>query len=72
MLFGADLLPIEPEQYRVYFRLLETDDEYFSYSHGSTRPTAVGTSRASASSADVLEQVYRARTHTAPPDARAG
>ncbi|MHB1023539.1 MAG: amidohydrolase family protein, partial [Acidobacteriaceae bacterium] len=35
ILFGADLLP-EEEMYRLYFRFLETEDEYFEYpSHAS-------------------------------------
>jgi hypothetical protein len=35
ILFGSDLLP-ETEMYRLYFRFLETDDEYFEYpSHAS-------------------------------------
>lgn len=35
ILFGTDLLP-EVEMYRLYFRFLETDDEYFDYpSHAS-------------------------------------
>jgi predicted TIM-barrel fold metal-dependent hydrolase len=35
ILFGTDLLP-EPEMYRLYFRFLETSDEYFEYpSHAS-------------------------------------
>jgi predicted TIM-barrel fold metal-dependent hydrolase len=35
ILFGADLLP-EVEMYRLYYRFLETDDEYFDYpSHAS-------------------------------------
>ena len=35
ILFGADLVP-EPEMYRLYFRFLETDDQYFEYpSHAS-------------------------------------
>ena len=58
MLFGADLLPIDPAQYRVYFRLLESNDEYFSYSsggppaHGRWNIAGLGLDRA------VLEQVY--------------
>ncbi|MDQ1466061.1 MAG: hypothetical protein QOH10_476, partial [Actinomycetota bacterium] len=58
VLFGADLLPVDPEQYRVYFRLLETDDEHFSYSpsappgHGRWNISGLGLDRA------VLEQVY--------------
>jgi predicted TIM-barrel fold metal-dependent hydrolase len=35
ILFGADLLP-EESMYRLYFRFLETADEYFDYpSHAS-------------------------------------
>ena len=35
ILFGTDLLP-EVEMYRLYFRFLETADEYFEYpSHAS-------------------------------------
>ncbi len=35
ILFGADLLP-DPEMYRLYYRFLETADEYFEYpSHAS-------------------------------------
>ena len=35
ILFGADLVP-EVEMYRLYYRFLETDDEYFDYpSHAS-------------------------------------
>jgi hypothetical protein len=33
VLFGLDGQP-SPEQYRVYFRFLETDDEYFDYGVG--------------------------------------
>jgi predicted TIM-barrel fold metal-dependent hydrolase len=35
VLFGADVFPIDPDVYRVYFRLFETEDEYFRYSTGS-------------------------------------
>ncbi|HID55510.1 TPA: amidohydrolase, partial [Candidatus Poribacteria bacterium] len=31
ILFGIDVYPL-PEWYRVYFRFLETEDEYFNYS----------------------------------------
>jgi len=31
VLFGADVFPIDPEVYRNYFRLFETEDEYFRY-----------------------------------------
>jgi predicted TIM-barrel fold metal-dependent hydrolase len=58
VLFGADLLPIDPEQYRVYFRLLETDDEHFPYStagppqHGRWNISGLGLEPA------LLERVY--------------
>ena len=32
VLFGTDLLPIDLEEYRIYFRFLETDDECFAHS----------------------------------------
>ena len=31
VLFGTDLLPTDVERYPIYFRFLETKDEYFSY-----------------------------------------
>jgi predicted TIM-barrel fold metal-dependent hydrolase len=36
ILFGSDLVP-EIEMYRLYFRFLETDDEYFEYPTHSSR-----------------------------------
>lgn len=32
VLFGTDAFPLRAEDFHVYFRLLETDDEYFAYS----------------------------------------
>ena len=32
VLFGTDLIPPQRETYEIYFRFLETEDEYFSYS----------------------------------------
>jgi predicted TIM-barrel fold metal-dependent hydrolase len=32
VLFGTDVFPPDPEHVRVYFRFLETSDEYFPYS----------------------------------------
>jgi predicted TIM-barrel fold metal-dependent hydrolase len=58
VLFGADLLPIRAADYGVYFRFLETDDEYFSYSpehrerHGRWRISGL------ALEPEVLEAVY--------------
>jgi predicted TIM-barrel fold metal-dependent hydrolase len=38
VLFGSDLLPISAAGYGVYFRLLETDDEYFPYAPDADAP----------------------------------
>ncbi len=57
ILFGADLLP-EEEMYRLYFRFLETEDEYFDYpSHASRqgRWNIYGLNLPD----DVLRKVYR-------------
>lgn len=57
ILFGADLLP-DVEMYRLYYRFLETDDEYFDYpSHASRqgRWKIYGIHL----SDDVLRKVYR-------------
>lgn len=37
ILFGTDLTP-EPAMYRIHYRFLETDDQYFDYSLESTPP----------------------------------
>lgn len=57
ILFGADLLP-EEKMYRLYFRFLETEDEYFEYpSHASRqgRWNIYGLNLPD----DVLRKVYR-------------
>jgi predicted TIM-barrel fold metal-dependent hydrolase len=57
ILFGADLLP-EEQMYRLYFRFLETEDEYFEYpSHASRqgRWNIYGLNLPD----DVLRKVYR-------------
>ncbi|MGB6687390.1 MAG: amidohydrolase family protein [Terracidiphilus sp.] len=57
ILFGTDLLP-ETQMYRLYFRFLETDDEYFEYpSHASRqgRWNIYGLYLPD----DVLEKLYR-------------
>jgi predicted TIM-barrel fold metal-dependent hydrolase len=57
ILFGTDLLP-DPAMYRLYFRFLETEDEYFDYpSHASRqgRWKIYGLNLPD----DVLEKVYR-------------
>ena len=42
VLFGADVFPIDPDAYRVYFRLFETEDEYFRYSTLKSRVAEQG------------------------------
>lgn len=61
VLFGTDQLPIRADDYGVYFRLLETDDEYFSYAPGRTPPPH-GRWQISGLALDggILEQVYAA------------
>lgn len=57
ILFGTDLPP-EPDMYRLYYRFLETEDEYFEYpSHASRqgRWNIYGLNLPD----DVLEKVYR-------------
>jgi predicted TIM-barrel fold metal-dependent hydrolase len=59
VLFGTDQLPIRAEDYGVYFRLLETDDEYFSYAPGR-HPPPHGRWQISGLALErpILEQVY--------------
>lgn len=57
ILFGADLVP-EIEMYRLYYRFLETDDEYFEYpthASGQGRWNIYGIHLPE----DVLQKVYR-------------
>jgi predicted TIM-barrel fold metal-dependent hydrolase len=57
VLFGADIFPIDPDDYGVYFRLLETEDEYFRHGTGSSQGrwniSGLGLER------EVLEKLYR-------------
>jgi len=57
ILFGADLVP-DVEMYRLYYRFLETDDEYFEYpthASGQGRWSIYGLQLPE----DVLKKVYR-------------
>ena len=38
VLFGTDAFPVQTEDYRLWFRFLETDDECFSYAPGEDVP----------------------------------
>lgn len=60
VLFGTDIYPAEREQFELHFRFLETQDEAFEYSPGSSIPPQ-GRWAVSALGLDagVLEQIYR-------------
>ena len=61
VLFGSDVFPIDPEAYRVLFRLFETEDEYFGYAPG--RGPSVQQGRWTVSGLglgiELVEKVYR-------------
>jgi hypothetical protein len=66
ILFGTDLLP-DPHMYRLYYRFLETPDEYFEYpSHASRqgRWNIYGLDLPD----DVLQKVYRSNALKLLPD----
>jgi predicted TIM-barrel fold metal-dependent hydrolase len=58
VLFGTDVFPVSEADYAIWFRTLETDDEYFSY--GTSSPPANGRWQISglALPDDVLLTVY--------------
>ena len=60
VLFGTDAFPVQPEDYRLWFRFLETDDECFAYSPGDPIPPQ-GRWAVSALdlSGDLLRGIYR-------------
>ena len=60
MLFGTDAFPVQPEDYRLWFRFLETDDECFAYAPDEPIPPQ-GRWDVSAVdlSGDLLAGVYR-------------
>jgi predicted TIM-barrel fold metal-dependent hydrolase len=55
VLFGTDLIPPDRDSYEIYFRFLETDDEYFGYSPSDPPPTG----RWCISGLDLPEEVLR-------------
>lgn len=57
ILFGTDYGP-DPEMYRIYFRFLETDDEYFNYGPGQTPRQGRWQIYGLYLPDDVLEKVY--------------
>jgi predicted TIM-barrel fold metal-dependent hydrolase len=42
VLFGADVFPVDPDVYRLYFRILETEDEHFRYTATGKHPGEQG------------------------------
>jgi predicted TIM-barrel fold metal-dependent hydrolase len=58
VLFGTDLIPPQRETYEIYFRFLETDDEFFSYSPYDPPPTGRWFISALNLPAEVLRLVY--------------
>ncbi len=61
VLFGTDRYPGRPDQprHRLYYRLLETDDEYFKYYDHAFPPTGEWRVYGLHLPDDVLEKVYR-------------
>jgi len=57
ILFGADV-PAGVEEYRLYYRFLETDDEYFNYNPGEVPGQGRWFIYGIALPGDVLEKVY--------------
>ena len=58
ILFGTDTGGVHPENNRIYYRFLESDDEYFPYSQAPTPPTGRWNIYGLALPDAVLEQVY--------------
>ena len=59
IVFGLDQ-PAKVETYRIYYRFLETEDEYFNYSIRPTPPQGRWQIYGSGLPDDVLQKVYRA------------
>lgn len=62
VLFGADVFPIDPDAYRLFFRILETEDEHFRYTPPTKSPAEQGRWAVSGLGLDdgVLEKIYNA------------
>jgi predicted TIM-barrel fold metal-dependent hydrolase len=70
VLFATDLIPPERESYEIYFRFLETEDEYFGYSPEDPPPTGRWCISALNLPADVLRLVYSENARTLIPGLR--
>ncbi len=58
VLWGTDVFPFDRDSYRTWFRLLESDDEYFPYSTSPVPPQGRWAVSGLALPPDVLEAVY--------------
>jgi predicted TIM-barrel fold metal-dependent hydrolase len=58
VLFGIDLFPPDPADYRIHFRFLETDDECFDYSTEDVPPEGRWSIAGLDLPDDVLHQIY--------------
>ena len=58
VLFGIDLFPPDPADYAIYFRFLETADEYFDYATDDVPPEGRWTISGLDLPDDVLRKVY--------------
>ena len=58
VLFGIDLFPPDPAEYRIHFRFLETDDECFDYSAQDIPPEGRWTISGLDLPDDVLRRLY--------------
>jgi predicted TIM-barrel fold metal-dependent hydrolase len=58
ILFGSDMGP-DPSEYRLYYRFLETDDEYFNYSTGVVPAQGRWYVHGLYLPDDVLKKIYR-------------
>jgi predicted TIM-barrel fold metal-dependent hydrolase len=70
VLFATDLIPPERESYEIYFRFLETEDEYFDYSPCDPPPTGRWCISGLNLPVDVLRLVYSGNARALIPGLR--
>ncbi|HMM93438.1 amidohydrolase family protein [Phycicoccus sp.] len=58
VLFGTDVFPFRAEEVRIYFRLAETEDEYFPYSTGEVPHAGRWTISGLGLEPELLEKLY--------------
>lgn len=69
-LWGTDFLPLEAERTRIWYRILETEDEYFPYSPDPVPPQGRWAAYGLGLPADVLARVYSANARSWIPALR--